>query len=175
MVRFTLGRLTPLWSLSSPPWITLQITSVSVVSFTSSIILPSLISTLFPELTSLGMASYVTETISSVPSTSLVVIVKSWSSFSMTFPSLKVLIRISGPLVSRSTAAGIPRLSRTLLNISMFSLCSSWLPWEKFNLATFIPASRSFLIISSFLDEGPIVHIIFVLRIVPPLFFFLII
>ena len=92
---------------------------------------------------------------------------------SSVFPPSMSFRRISGPLVSRSVATGSFNSLLTLITRSNFALCSSWLPCEKLNLATFIPASISSLNLSSLSLAGPIVQIIFVFLILtPPAFFF---
>ena len=74
-------------------------------------------------------------------------------------------MRYSGPLVSSRMATGRSSFSRTFLIRSIFSLCSGWVPWEKLTRATFMPASIIFSKISSRSLAGPMVQMIFVLRI----------
>ena len=47
----------------------------------------------------------------------------------------------------------------------MRSRWSAWVPWEKFSRATFMPASQSWVSISSLSQAGPMVQMILVLRI----------
>ena len=86
--------------------------------------------------------------------------------FSSTFPFSSIPVRISGPLVSSRSATGRLSSSRTFFTRSAFLFCSSWLPWEKFSLATFMPASISSRITCSLSEAGPNVQIIFVFLIV---------
>ena len=81
---------------------------------------------------------------------------------SFTLPSSNTPVRISGPLVSNNNATGLPHLERIFFTRSIRTFCSSWLPWEKLNLATFMPDSIIFSNISSLSVAGPMVHIIFV-------------
>ena len=87
-------------------------------------------------------------------------------------PSAKVLMRISGPLVSRMVATGAPRVSRTFLNMVSRASCSAWEPWEKLKRAAFMPFRMSFCMVSGLSTAGPRVQIILVfLRFIsiPPL------
>ena len=97
---------------------------------------------------------------------SRVVKVKLSPSFRVIFPSLKVLMRYSGPLVSSMIAIGRSISSRTFLIMLIFAWCSSWEPWEKLSRATFSPARHMALKTSGSELEGPIVQIIFVFRMI---------
>ena len=72
-------------------------------------------------------------------------------------------------LVSSITAQRMPVLTMACLRLSRVSWWYSWEPWEKLNLATFIPALSSFSIIGTDLDAGPSVQTIFVLGTLPSL------
>ena len=77
---------------------------------------------------------------------------------------LSIAVLTSGPLVSSSTAHVAFFSAHTLRKRSRTPWCASWSPWEKLNLATPIPASMSWPIVSSSQHLGPIVHTILVLR-----------
>ena len=100
----------------------------------------------------------------SSPTTSRVVKVKSAPSGRVIFPSRKVLIRYSGPLVSSRMAMGRFNSARTALIMSIFLWCSSWVPWEKFRRTTFSPARHIFRKTSGLSLEGPMVQMILVFR-----------
>lgn len=85
----------------------------------------------------------------------------------MTAPFSNTPSRISGPLVSSMVPMGRPSSSRRRSTIRNFSRCSSWVPWEKLNRATSIPASIIRRRVASSELDGPSVQIIFVLRIKP--------
>ena len=77
----------------------------------------------------------------------------------------KLLMRISGPFVSKMVATGRPMASRTDLSMFSRARCSVWLPWEKLNRAASMPVRMRVRIISSLSTAGPRVQIIFVLLI----------
>lgn len=70
-------------------------------------------------------------------------------------------------LVSSMTAQRIWVLCMAILRLFKVSWWYSWVPCEKLNLATFIPARRSFSIIGTDREAGPKVQTILVLRIRP--------
>src|SRR5689334_21399111 len=74
-------------------------------------------------------------------------------------------VRISGPLVSRAMASGLPgcvfSASRAL---SMTDWWYSYEPWEKFMRTTLRPTLRRALIFSAELVLGPMVQMMEVLR-----------
>ena len=113
---------------------------------------------------------YVIDAFSFVPSISSVVRIKSCPLSSSAFPSTKSQSRISGPFVSKRVATGKFNSLLILITFASFCFCSSCVPCEKLNLATFIPASINSLKVSSFSLAGPIVQIIFVFLILlfPP-------
>ena len=159
------GKFIDFWFERTPPTTTSQMTSAPLISLTSRITSPLLISTLSPALSCSGRSLYVTDTRVSSPSTSSVVRMNSAPSLSSTLPSLNVLILYSGPFVSSMIAIGRFIFSLTLLMRSIFSWCCSCVPCEKLSLATFIPASNIFDNVSSLSEAGPIVQMILVLRI----------
>ena len=165
MVSFAPGTLTPLWLETGPPFKTVQIMSLSVTSSTRRPIRPSSIRMELPGFTSLTRFLYVIVALSEVPRMSSVVRVNFCPSTSSTFPFSKSQRRISGPRVSSSTATGRCSSRLILRTLSSFRPCSSWSPWEKLNLATFIPDLIISRKISSSWDAGPIVQTIFVLLI----------
>ena len=116
----------------------------------------------FASFTSSGRPAWFTEQISFVPSTSLVVNVKACPSSKHTLPSLNRPRRISEPFVSSINATGMPVLSDANRTNSMRFACSSWVPWEKLNRATFIPARNKDSTISKVSVLGPMVQTIFV-------------
>ena len=65
-------------------------------------------------------------------------------------------------------ASGTCIRARTSFSRSITASCSSYVPCEKLSLATFIPASIIFSIISVELEAGPRVQTIFVLSIGVP-------
>ena len=154
-----------MWLETGPPFITVHTMSSPDTSFTSSPIRPSSNRMEDPGLTSFGSCLYVMETSFSVPRISLAVRVNSCPSFNSTLPASKSPRRISGPFVSSSAATGRPSSLEYFLKLFNLPPCSSKSPWEKFILATFIPASINFFKVSPFSVDGPIVQIIFVLRI----------
>ena len=93
---------------------------------------------------------------------SRVVRVNSWPVRSMTEPAAKDFSRTSGPLVSSMAATGRPSSARRAFRASRRPLCSAWLPWEKLNRATFMPASSICRRTPSLSVAGPRVHTIFV-------------
>ena len=101
-----------------------------------------------------------------LPTTSSVVRVKVSPGSRVTVFASKLLMRISGPLVSRMVATGRPMASRTDLSMFSRSRCSGWLPWEKLNRAASMPVRISVRIMSSLSTAGPRVQMIFVLLIV---------
>ncbi|THU44285.1 hypothetical protein C4D60_Mb02t05790 [Musa balbisiana] len=64
--------------------------------------------------------------------------------------------------VSSMTAHRICVFCMAILRLSMVSWWYSCVPCEKLNLATFMPALKSFSSIGTDLDDGPRVHTIFV-------------
>ncbi len=125
----TFGTFTPLRSPSSPPLTTVQMISFSFFAFTRSPIRPSSISIVLPTCTSSTSPPYVMETRSASPFVSSVVRVNVSPVFSVTFfPSFNTPVRISGPLVSRRIAIGLPSSSRTFLSLSIRAFCSSCVP-----------------------------------------------
>src|SRR5688572_8168281 len=62
-------------------------------------------------------------------------------------------------------ATDLPRRWAMRRTAVMTSRCSACVPWEKFNLATSIPARISSSRVSGDRDAGPMVHTIFVLAI----------
>ena len=152
-------------SESSPPFTTVQITSSSVTSFTRKDSRPLLTRIVSPGVMLSGRPVKFTATRVSSPGTSRVVKVNSCPSIRLTGPFSKVLMRYSGPLVSNMMAMGRPSFSRTRLMRWMRSRWSAWVPWEKFSRATFMPASQSWVSISSLSQAGPMVQMILVLRI----------
>ena len=97
---------------------------------------------------------------------------KSLPSFSSAEPSLKVVTRTSGPLVSSMIATFFPLSAIASRMFANTPASASWVPWDMLILATFIPASIIFRSISLVLLAGPMVHTIFVFLIVrfPPFF-----
>lgn len=81
------------------------------------------------------------------------------------FLFLKVLIRYSGPFVSSMMAIGSFSFSLTFLMSLFFARCSSCVPCQKFNRATFIPFLHIYVRISSSSQAGAMVQIILVFRI----------
>lgn len=65
-------------------------------------------------------------------------------------------------LVSSMTAQRICVFCMAIFRLSRVSWWYSCVPWEKLNLATFMPALSSFSNIGTDLDDGPRVHTIFV-------------
>ena len=64
--------------------------------------------------------------------------------------------------VSSMAATGRPSSARRAFRASRRPLCSAWLPWEKLNRATFMPASSICRRTPSLSVAGPRVHTIFV-------------
>ena len=62
-------------------------------------------------------------------------------------------------------ATGASSSSRRAFRVSNRALCSAWVPWEKLNRATFIPAWIISRRTPSLSVDGPKVHTIFVFRI----------
>ena len=81
-------------------------------------------------------------------------------------PFSKLLMRISGPLVSSMEATGAPSSSRTRLSLVRVARWLSCVPWEKLKRAQFIPAKISLRRVSSLSTEGPRVQITFVFLII---------
>lgn len=106
-----------------------------------------------------------TETRFSFPSTSSVVKMKISPYDKVIFLFLKVLIRYSGPFVSSMMAIGSFSFSLTFLMSLFFARCSSCVPCQKFNRATFIPFLHICVRISSSSQAGAMVQIILVFRI----------
>lgn len=71
----------------------------------------------------------------------------------------------SGPFVSSMMAIGSFSLSLTFLMSLFFARCSSCVPCQKFNRATFIPFLHIYVRISSSSQAGAMVQIILVFRI----------
>mmetsp|Transcript_24189 Transcript_24189/g.67260 ORF Transcript_24189/g.67260 Transcript_24189/m.67260 type:complete len:281 (-) Transcript_24189:592-1434(-) len=89
----------------------------------------------------------------------------SWpASRKMSLPSRSMAVRISGPLVSSSTAAWLPLALATERRRSRTRWWSSWEPWLKLRRAMLSPASRSSAMPSSLQQRGPIVQTSFVFR-----------
>ena len=99
---------------------------------------------------------------------SSVVKVKGSPSFKKTLPSLKVLMRNSGPLVSSRMGSGMFFSARTFLMTAIFCACSSCVPCEKLMRATFMPASAIAEMTSSVSEAGPKVQTILVFFITHP-------
>lgn len=70
-------------------------------------------------------------------------------------------------LVSSMTAHRIWVFCIAILRLFNVSWWYSWVPWEKLNLATFMPARRSFSSIGTVLEDGPNVQTILVFGIRP--------
>src|SRR5205807_45698 len=82
------------------------------------------------------------------PSTFAVVIVNSCPVRKSTGPPpARTPVRIFGPCKSASIATVFFISNAAARSKAIFFACSACVPWEKFRRATFIPASRSFLII----------------------------
>ena len=82
-----------------PPFTTSHNTSVSTMDLTLSAISPSSRRIVSPTETSVGSPAYVTETLFSSPSISLVVRVNDCFSFNSTLSAANFFTLISGPLV----------------------------------------------------------------------------
>ena len=163
--RWTFGIFTPLPFLIMPPATTVHTMLSSSQPVTASSIAPSLRRILHPAVICLGRSLYDMVARSEFPMISEVTRVNCEPVASSAEPPSNLPRRISGPLVSSMIAQGIPRRSRASLMRSMTFLCSSWVPWEKFRRATFIPVSIIFSIISGEFDAGPRVQTILVLSI----------
>ena len=109
-----------------------------------------------------------TETPVSSPGTSSTCSVNGAPSFSWTGPFAKVLMRYSGPLVSSMMAMGRFSCSRTRTMVSIFFLCSGWVPWEKLMRAMFMPALHMAVKTASDSLAGPMVQMILVFLIGSP-------
>src|SRR5215472_1428319 len=102
----------------------------------------------------------------SLPSTlSSVVIRKLAPSLSTMLPFSTCPVRIFGPAKSASSATPLRTFNEAVRNLSIDSACCWWLPCEKFNLATSIPAVSSSSSLSWLRLLGPSVQTIFALRI----------
>ena len=154
----------------TPSFSTRQRMEEAVVSRTVRRTRPSSRRMVSPSFTSPGSSAYVMAQRLSSPTTSSVVRVNSAPEHSVTEPSAKVLRRTSGPRVSSMAATGRSSSSRSFFSWSRRALCSSWLPWEKLNRATFIPARIISPRTPSRSVAGPRVHTIFVFLIIilPP-------
>ena len=140
----TPGRLIPLWSEMRPGISTSVMMSVSVTSRARSRMRPSSTSSGSPGCTSPGSPAYEVPTISCVPSTGRVVMVKRSPAESVGFcPPANVPTRIFGPCRSTSTATGRAASSDALRSQSSRCSWSAWEPWLMLKRATFIPSSRS--------------------------------
>ncbi len=64
-------------------------------------------------------------------------------------------MRISGPFVSRIVATGRPSSSRTRFSFCSVASWDSCVPWEKLNLAAFMPARISWRRVSLIVHRGP--------------------
>ncbi len=111
------GTLMLLCDETSPPFITVQWISVSVVESTLSSINPSSISILVPGITSFGSRLKETEHMELVPGTVRLVTVYLLPFFRVTGWSNSP-VRISGPFVSSIRAIGRLSLARSFLTIS---------------------------------------------------------
>ncbi|OQA06264.1 MAG: hypothetical protein BWY65_02230 [Firmicutes bacterium ADurb.Bin373] len=160
----TPGTLTPFWLVNSPPFMTVHCISVSDVDKTFMAIKPSATSIVSPLRTSPGRPGWVTGMSFLSPLTGSVVSVIRAPSARWTGSSLKYPRRISGPLVSSIMATYLPHSSAACRIASIFRLCSSCVPCEKFRRATFIPASINFFKIFTLSLAGPIVQTILVRR-----------
>ena len=154
---------------SSPPSSTSHTASVSVSDLTLNESRPLLTRIVSPTARDCVRLSSATLTPCSSPAISRVVNVNSSPVLSVTRPFSNVLMRYSGPRVSSMMATGSPSLSRTRRMRRIRSRCSSCVPWEKFSLATFMPARQSASSVASSSLAGPMVQMIFVLRMgIPP-------
>src|SRR3989441_6460484 len=79
----------------------------------------------------------------------------------MKFPSLTL-----GPWRSWMMVTGRPQSVSPSRRARMTAACSSWVPWEKFNRATSMPASTSLRRVAGFRLAGPMVQMMRVRRVI---------
>ena len=136
--------------------------SFSSLSVTFNVKLPSSSLMRSPIATSSYKPGKVTEKCVAVPRISFIEILMTIPVVILANPPSKLCVRISGPLVSNIIGMMI-LFSFSISRIAIiFFKCSSYVPCEKFSLATFMPALTSFKSISFFSLAGPMGQTIFV-------------
>ena len=116
-----------------------------------------------PGFTAWGRRAKLTEARVSLPTISSVVRVKGWPLASSMGSVSSSPIRILGPGRSASSAISRPAAAAAARSRSIRAACSSNLPWEKFNRATFSPARIMASNTSGTSEAGPMVATIRVL------------
>ncbi len=163
MPRSMSGRFRPFRERSSPPTLTMQITSGGAVPMTSSWMYPSFRKSVSPGFTARGRRLKETETRLPSPVISSVVRVNGSPVFNSTGSSAIFPMRIFGPERSARIARRRSVRRAAARRFSMTVLCCEKSPWEKLMRAMSIPASSMRSIISGDCDAGPMVQTILVL------------
>ena len=154
--------------LTVPPLMTRQTTSEPSIRSTNMASFPSSMRILVPMDTQEARPEKVKPIPSSLPFSPRARRVKLCPASRVTEPLSKSRIRISGPFVSKRRAMGRSSSALIRLTRSIRVFCSSWEPWEKLKRAQSMPPPIRARIASSESTAGPMVQMIFVLRIMFP-------